>query len=119
MSRCLQVRNRTRDTVLGDRIAVADRFWSRLKGLVGRAGLDAGEGLLIEPSRGVHMYGMRFPLDVLLLDHDRRVRVGFPGLAPGQATGMRKGVRYALELPAGTIATSGTREGDVLEWEIA
>lgn len=114
----LHVRNRTRDTVLGDRIALADRFWSRLKGLLGRTGLGEGEGLLIEPSRGVHMYGMRFSLDVLLLDGDRQVKAGFPGLAPGQVTGIRKGVRYALELPVGTIATSGTREGDILDWEI-
>lgn len=118
MSRRLRVRNATRDTLLGDRVALADRFWSRLKGLLGRAGLGEGEGLLIEPSRGVHMFGMRFPLDVLLLDGDRRVKAGIPGLAPGKATGLRKGVRYALELPVGTIATSGTREGDVLDWEI-
>lgn len=119
MTRHLRVHNRTHGTLLGDRIAVADRFWSRLRGLLGRDGLDEGEGLLIAPSRGVHMVGMRFPLDVLLLDRERRVLAGFAGLAPGKSTGMRRGARYALELPAGTIAATGTCTGDVVEWETA
>lgn len=118
-TRHLRVHNRTRSTLLGDRIAVADGFWTRLRGLLGRDRLDAGEGLLITPSRGVHMIGMRFSLDVLLLDRERRVREGFAGLAPGRATGMRKGARYALELPVGTIAASGTCTGDLVEWESA
>ncbi|MGH9379455.1 MAG: DUF192 domain-containing protein [Thermoanaerobaculia bacterium] len=115
----LRVHNRTRGTLLGDHIAVADGFWTRLRGLLGRDGLEEGEGLLIAPSRGVHMFGMRFPLDVLLLDREQRVQAGFAGLAPGKATGMRKGVRYALELPSGTIAATGTHSGDTLEWETA
>lgn len=115
----LRVRNHTRDAVLGDRVAVADWFWPRLRGLLGRDGLAEGEGLLIKPSRGVHMYGMRFPLDVLLLDREGRVSETFPGLQPGEATGMRKGVRYALELPVGVIDVTGTQEGDIVEWETA
>lgn len=119
MTRHIRVRNRSRGTLLGDRIRVADGFWSRLRGLLGRDGLGEGEGLLIEPSRGVHMYGMRFCLDVLLLDRERRVRKGFPGLAPGEVTGLRKGVRYALELPVGTIEATETRDGDLVEWDRA
>jgi hypothetical protein len=113
----VRVWNRSADALLGSRVEVADRFWTRLRGLLGRGGLGDGEGLLIVPSRGVHMYGMDFPLDVLLLDAERRVRVCVPGLPPGGATGMRRGVRYALELPVGTIESTGTAEGDMLEWE--
>ena len=108
-----------RDSCLGDRIRVADGYWSRLRGLLGRKGLEQGEGLLIVPSRGIHMWGMRFPLDVLLLDEERRVKALHPGIAPGEATGFVKGVRYALEVPVGTIEATGTREGDILEWETA
>lgn len=112
----MTVLNRDRESTLGERIRIADRPWSRLTGLLGRKGLDEGEGLLIVPSRGIHMWGMRFPLDVLLLDEERRVRNLHPGIAPGEATGFVKGVRYALEVPVGTIAATGTREGDLLEW---
>ncbi len=95
---------------------MADRYLTRLRGLLGRPGLEAGEGLLIIPSRGVHMFGMKFPLDVLLLDDERRVRKLYPGLEPGQNTGMHRGIRYALELPVGMIEASMTQEGDELSW---
>jgi uncharacterized protein len=117
VSRTVVVRNRDRGSILGERIRLADRYWSRLRGLLGCKGLDEGEGLLIVPSRGIHMWGMRFPLDVLLLDEERKVRSLHPGLAPGKATGFVKGARYALEVPVGTIQSTGTREGDPLEWE--
>lgn len=117
--RRVRVWNRSKDALLGGHVDVADWFWPRLRGLLGRKGLAQGEGLLIVPSRGVHMYGMRFPLDVLLLDRERRVEAVFPGLAPGKATGLLRGVRFALELPVGTIESSGTRRGDIVDWEKA
>jgi uncharacterized membrane protein (UPF0127 family) len=113
----IRVWNRSRGTMLGERVEVAHSFWTRLRGLLGRRGLAKGQGLLIDPSRGVHMYGMRFSLDVLLLDAERRVERMYAGLAPGQATGMHKGIRYALELPVGTIDGTDTRVGDTLVME--
>jgi uncharacterized membrane protein (UPF0127 family) len=113
----IRIQNRSRGTVLGERIEVANSFLTRLRGLLGRSGLGEGEGLLIVPSRGVHMFGMKFPLDVLLLDAQRRVAGSYPALAPGKATGMHKGIRYALELPVGMIAATATGEGDSLDWE--
>jgi uncharacterized protein len=117
--RTVVVFNRDRGSNLGERIRLADRYWSRLRGLLGRKGLEQGEGLLIVPSRGIHMWGMRFPLDVLLLDNERKVRTLHPGIAPGESTGFVKGVRYALEVPVGTIEATGTQVGDNLEWETA
>ena len=113
----VRVQNRSRGSVLGERIEVADNFFTRLRGLLGRDGLGTGEGLLIAPSRGVHMFGMRFPLDVLLLDKQRRVAASYRALEPGKATGMHRGVRYALELPVGMIESTGTGEGDSLDWD--
>jgi len=114
--RRVTVTNETRSRSLGDRIGVADGFWTRLRGLLGRPEPEAGEGLLITPSRGVHMLGMRYALDVLLVDGDRRVLESYPGLAPGGRTRVHRKARHALELPTGTIDRTGTREGDVLTW---
>jgi uncharacterized membrane protein (UPF0127 family) len=108
--------NRTRDRPLGDRVALADGFFTRLRGLLGRPEPREGEGLLILPSAGVHMYGMRYPLDVLLLDRQGMVVATYPGLAPWSRTRMHRGARVALELPVGKIGESGTVEGDLLEW---
>jgi uncharacterized protein len=110
------VTNRARGVCLGDRVEVADGFWTRLRGLLGRPGLEPGGGLLLTPCRGVHMLGMRFSLDVLLLDGGRRVVALYRGLAPGKRTRLHGKARHALELPAGTIASTGTCEGDELTW---
>ena len=112
----LEVRNRDRDSSLGDRVGLADRWWPRLRGLIGREGLDAGEGLLITESQGVHMWWMKFPLDVALLDKEGRVVALYRDLQPGKRTQMHWDAHYALELPVGVLDRSGTEEGDVLEW---
>lgn len=115
----LRVVNATRNRHLGDRIGLADRRWSRLRGLLGRPGLQDGEGLLIHPCRAVHMYGMSFPLDVLFLDGSGRVDALYEGLEPWNRSAVHRAARYALELPAGTIAATETRKGDRIEWKNA
>jgi uncharacterized membrane protein (UPF0127 family) len=112
--RTVEARNADRGTVLGGRVRVADSWWTRLRGLLGRPPLAKGEGLLIEPCRAVHMAGMKYPIDVAFLAPDGAVVALYRGLAPGARTGWHRTARRALELPAGTIAATGTREGDVI-----
>jgi uncharacterized membrane protein (UPF0127 family) len=113
--RSVQVANATRGAVVGSRVAVADRWWLRMRGLLGRPPLAVGEGLLLDPCRAVHMLGMTYPLDVVFIDELRRVVALYPGLAPRARTGFHE-ARYALELPAGTLQRSGTSVGDTLSW---
>jgi uncharacterized protein len=112
----LSVSNRTRSCSLGSRVWLADGYWTRLRGLLGRPPLGEGEGLLISPSRGVHMYGMKYPLDVVLLDRGGKVVALYRELAPGRRTKVHRDARFALELPVGAIDGTDTEEGDVLEW---
>ncbi len=79
----LSVRNVERESSLGGRVGLADRWWPQLKGLIGRTGLEEGEGLLITSSQGVHMWWMKFPLDVAMLDKDGRVVALYRDLQPG------------------------------------
>lgn len=113
----IRVLNADRQVELGDRIRVADSVWSRLRGLLGHPEPEPGEGLLIDPSRGVHMFGMSYPLDVLILDADRRVLACYASLPPGGRSAMLRDGRYALELPVGTIQATDTRVGHLLQWE--
>ena len=109
--------NVTRGRGLGTWIAVADRWWQRLRGLLGRP-LPAGAGLLLQPCRAVHMFGMSYAVDVAFLDRRGAVVAVYHRLAPGQHSRWHKGAAYALELPAGTLAMTGTREGDRLAWKL-
>lgn len=115
----LEVSNRTRERSLGHRVWLADGYWTRLRGLLGRPAISEGEGLLIAPSSGVHMYGMHYPLDVVLTDRGGRVVALYPDLAPGKRTKVHREASFALELPVGVIDRTETAEGDVIEWSHA
>lgn len=112
--RYLRAVNPARGTVLGTRIGLADRWWLRLRGLLGREGLDAGEGLMLRPCRGIHMLGMSFPLDVAFLDSRGGVVASYHGLGPGGRSRWHAEALDALELPAGTLAATSTVEGDTI-----
>ena len=111
--------NLTRQRVLADRATRANTFWTRFRGLLGRDGLGSGEGLVIEPCNSVHMFGMRFALDVLHLDrHGTVVRI-LPELRPGQVGPLVWRSHTVVELPAGTVEASGTQLGDQIRIEAA
>jgi uncharacterized membrane protein (UPF0127 family) len=108
--------NRSRNAVLGARVRRADGFLRRLKGLLGSRALPEGEGLWIVPCEAVHTIGMRYPIDVLFLDAYGRATGCCRGLAPNRFSPRFRGARGALELPAGTLARTSTREGDVVSF---
>lgn len=115
MRRRVRVRNVTRNVDLVSDGEMADRFWLRLKGLIGRRGLAPGEGLIIKPSKGVHMWFMRFPIDVVYVGEAERVIDVDEFLRPWRIGRPRPAARYVIEVPAGTISATGTRPGDQLE----
>ena len=99
--------------VVCERCEVPESSFGRARGLLGRDGLEAGEGMLIDRAGSVHMFFMRFPIDVVFLDRDRKVVGVRHGLRPWQVAAARRAVA-ALELPAGAAAEAGIEEGDVL-----
>lgn len=115
----VQVRNETTGANLGRKVGLADSWWPRLRGLLGRPALDNGEGLLLAPCRSVHMFGMAFPIDVAFLDEHGEVVALYPDLSPGRRTSWHRRARYALELPAGTLAATRTTMGHTLRWSAA
>ena len=70
----LRITNLTRNTVLGDAIDIADTSAKRRTGLLKHEGLRQGEGLWIVPCESVHTLFMKFPIDLVYLGKDRRVR---------------------------------------------
>ena len=111
----MTVANLTRGTLLGDRIEVADTSLSRFLGLIPKRGLNAGEGLWIKPSSGVHMFWMRFAIDVVGLDREMRVVRIWRSLKPWRMTSISRQMHSALELPVGQIDAGDVQLGDVLQ----
>ncbi|HUY95684.1 MAG TPA: DUF192 domain-containing protein [Terracidiphilus sp.] len=111
----IRVVNLTRQTEIGARIAVADRGPRRRKGLLGRTGLEEGEGLWIVPCEAVHTFGMRFAIDLVYLDRGRRVLKVRHGVVPSRISGCFR-AHSILELRPGTIAATSTEPGDQMQF---
>jgi uncharacterized membrane protein (UPF0127 family) len=112
-SRSREVAVSRRGAVVCERCRVADSPLSRMRGLLGRQELPAGEGIWLRPCGSVHTAFMRFAIDVVFLDREGRVVRVVRGLRPWRAAGAR-GSRSAIELPAGECERRGIAEGDVL-----
>jgi uncharacterized membrane protein (UPF0127 family) len=108
--------NQTRNAMLCDRVRAADGFWRRLKGLLGTRSLHPGDGLWITPCDSVHTLGMRYPLDVLFVDESGVVVGCCDGLNPNRFSPRFRKASGVLELPAGTLARTGTQPGDQLRF---
>jgi uncharacterized protein len=102
--------------VVCKRCEIPESAFGRARGLLGRDGLEPGEGMLIDRAPSVYTFFMRFPIDVVFLDRDRRVVGIRHRLEPWRVAGARKAVA-ALELPAGAAAEAGLAEGDELVLE--
>jgi uncharacterized membrane protein (UPF0127 family) len=110
----VRIENVTRGTTVADRVLVARSIRDRTVGLLGRDSLAADEGLWIERSPSIHMFFMRFAIDAVFVDADRRVTKVVPDLKPWRVVWWAPGARDCLELPVGAAARSDTRRGDEL-----
>ena len=116
----VRLSNGTRNTVLCERCGIADNIFTRVRGLLGRSSLPAGEGLLIIPCPSIHMFGMKFALDVIFVTEANSVTDFVENIAPGKLYVAKANcgkAHAALEVPVGTIAQTGTQIGDQLSIE--
>lgn len=110
-------------SLIADKCIVADRFFSRLRGLIGRRALADGEGMFFPRCNDIVMWFMSIPIDVIFIRSERDSQ----GKLVGRVTGMREGLRPwrllpvhdwnatdTLELPVGTIKRLGVQAGDEL-----
>ena len=88
---------------LAHQVELARTFWARLKGLLGRAELPNGAGLLLEPCLQVHTCFMRFSIDVVFLSKDNRVVAVVENMGPWRISRLYPASRRTLELPSGTL----------------
>ena len=114
MKRILYAFNISRQSFINLGVSAADTPWSRLRGLLGRIKLRSDEGLWVVPSRGIHTFGLLFPIDVIYLDSEFRVVHLIENLGPLRIAPLRRHAASVLELPAGSIYISGTQVGDRL-----
>jgi uncharacterized membrane protein (UPF0127 family) len=114
MPRTKTIVNRTRgDSVVCARAEVAETWWVRLRGLLGRASLEPGTGMLFLGESSIHSAFMRFRFDAVFMDRDMRVIGLSEEIPPWRVRGAR-GTRNILELGSGAISSTGVEVGDIL-----
>lgn len=95
------------------RAGCAESLFARMRGLLGRRGLPAGEGLLLSPCSGIHTLGMRFAIAAVYLDSEWRILRVDPRVPPGRwfcSGGLR--TRRVLELAADDPVVKRFRIGE-------
>jgi len=117
LSDIVRARNVTRETIVAERVEVAGTSEARRRGLLGRTGLEAGTGLWLVPCEWVHMFGMKFAIDIVVLDKNDVVVGVQEALRPGWIGKLFWGAHSTLELPVGAIRASSTAKGDRIAWE--
>lgn len=111
----LKILNLTRNTILAENTIIADSFFSRLQGLLGKDGLAAGEGLILKPCDSIHTFFMRFSIDAVFVDKNNRAIRLYHSLKPWRISGIFLRAAFCIELPARTLQFSFTQEGDRIE----
>jgi uncharacterized membrane protein (UPF0127 family) len=110
------VRNHTRNTVLAESADMADTSAKRRTGLLKHERLNPGDGLWIVPCESVHTFFMKFPIDLVYLDKQKKVRK-VRHRVPAWRLSVCLSAHSILELPAGTLEQTGTQVGDELAIE--
>ncbi|HEU5410091.1 MAG TPA: DUF192 domain-containing protein [Candidatus Acidoferrales bacterium] len=109
--------NKTRETFVATEVTVANSYFPRLVGLLGKTKRWAqlGKALWIVPSSGVHTIGMLFPIDLIYLDKEKQVVHVEEYVRPFRISKMSLKTKSVIELPPYTIYRTGTQIGDKIE----
>ncbi len=108
--------NKSRGIALALRAANADTWSSRMKGLLGRSGMEQDEALWITPCAQIHMFFMKFAIDAVFLDKDKRVVRIFENLKPWRITPWVFRAQGVLEMAAGA-SLGKVSLGDQIEFK--
>ncbi|MBL4952083.1 DUF192 domain-containing protein [Neobacillus sp. YIM B02564] len=82
-------------------VPFANSFFSRFFGLMGKK-KETVQGMLFSRTNQIHLFFMKFPLDVYYLDKEGVVIDRDLAFPPWRVGKMRKKAKYTLEIPAGT-----------------
>lgn len=113
----MKIKNKTRNIMIAENCIVADTFFSRLKGLLGKKSIDQDTALLITPCNSIHMFFMKFPIDVLFIDKNDIIVHMVNNIKPWRTSKIVRHSEKVIELPAGSLLKNGTCVGDELIFE--
>jgi uncharacterized membrane protein (UPF0127 family) len=107
--------NVTRSTSIASHVETARDPWQRMKGLLGTSHFPQGQALVITHCQSIHMFFMKFPIDVIFCDSQDKAVGLCANIKPFGLSPIFFKASYAIELPSGSIASSQTQVGDQIK----
>ncbi|OGX08096.1 MAG: hypothetical protein A2Z88_07345 [Omnitrophica WOR_2 bacterium GWA2_47_8] len=108
----MKILNLTKNTVIASDVKIADTLATRGVGLLNRRIITEDQALIIKPCQSIHMFFMRFPIDVIFVNAENNVEGIVADIKPFQLSPIFFKASYAIELKSGRIRTTKTRVGD-------
>lgn len=111
----MPIENSSRNTRIAKHVDVADSSFKRMKGLLGKDTLESNSALLITACNSIHMFFMKFAIDVIFIDKTHKVVGLSENIRPFMLSPIFWRASCAIELPVGTIKATQTQVGDQLQ----
>lgn len=108
--------NKATGTVVSANLMTADSFFKRLKGLMFTKELPEQDALHIIPCNEIHTFFMKYSIDVLYLDKDKKIVHIDEEMEPGKIGKKIKNAISVVELPGGRIRLAGLTTGQSVEF---
>lgn len=118
MTKRVKIYDERNNSLIGDKIRVADTFLTRFKGLMLADDLQEGEGLIITPCNSIHMCFMRYAIDAVFIDASNKIVAIYENLRPWLGLSkIHSNVVSVIEVPSGLAKKLDLKKDDTLRLE--
>ncbi|MCB0361248.1 MAG: DUF192 domain-containing protein [Bdellovibrionales bacterium] len=106
--------NESQNQIIFSNLIVAESFWDRSKGLLGRDSLDQKSAMWILRCNWIHTFFMQFPIDVIYVNRQLVVQKIKKYVRPGRLTLPVWQAHSVFEIAAGQAEKANIKVGDQL-----
>jgi uncharacterized membrane protein (UPF0127 family) len=106
--------NQTQNKILLEKMEIANTLLTRMKGLIGKETIEKDYGLWIKKCNSIHTFLMNFPIDVIFVDKNLKVKKCLQKVGPNKIVWPIFGASSVIELKSGFLSEHKTQIGDQL-----
>lgn len=110
----MEIYNQRTNQLISSNVEMANTYFKRLKGLMFKRSIPSDFSLIITPCNSIHMFFMRFPLDILFVNKENQVVGVSSRIKPWRLSKIYFKAHYVIEMNAGTIERLNISKGDIL-----
>jgi uncharacterized membrane protein (UPF0127 family) len=105
------LKNITQNTFLAHNAIVANSFSQRAFGLIF---YKKPQAMIFKTRFGLHTFFMQYPIDILILDKEKKVKAIKKNLQPNRIYLWNPKYDRVIELPSGTIKKKKAQQDDII-----